>query len=37
MFGDYPRRGPRLWLFVGIVVAVGLIGVAMMLHTATKG
>jgi hypothetical protein len=37
IFGDYPSRGPRFWLFVAVVVAVGLIGVVLMLLTATKG
>ena len=37
MFGDYPRNGPRLWLFIAVVVALGLIGMALMLHSVTKG
>jgi hypothetical protein len=37
MLGDYPRNGPRLWLFIAIVVALGLIGMALMLHSVTKG
>jgi hypothetical protein len=37
MLGDYPTRGPRLWLFIAAVVATGLVGVMLMLFFATKG
>ena len=37
MLGNYPSRGPRLWLFLAVVVAVGLIGVALMLNSVMKG
>jgi hypothetical protein len=37
MIGDYPTRGPRLWLFIAAVAALGLVGVTLMLFFATKG
>jgi hypothetical protein len=37
MFGDYPKRGRRLWLFLALVVALGLIGTALMLHSVNQG
>ena len=37
MFGDYPRRGRRFWLFLAVVVALDLIGTAMMLHSVNQG
>ena len=37
MFGDYPRRGRRFWLFLAVVVALGLIGAALMLHSISQG
>jgi hypothetical protein len=37
MFGDYPRRGRRLWLFLAIVGALGLIGMTLMLHSVSQG
>jgi hypothetical protein len=37
MFGDYPKRGPRFWLFVAVVVVLGLIGTALMLHSVSQG
>jgi Tfp pilus assembly protein PilX len=37
MFGDYPKRGRRLWLFLAVVVVLGLIGTALMLHSVSQG
>ena len=37
MIGDYPTRGPRLWLFIAAVVVIGLVGAVMMLFFASKG
>jgi Tfp pilus assembly protein PilX len=37
MFEDYPRRGRRLWLFLAVIVALGLIGMARMLHSVSQG
>ena len=36
MLGDYPTGGPRLWLFIAAVIAIGLLGVVLMLFFATK-
>ncbi len=36
VLGNYPTRGRRLWLFLAAVAVIGLIGVVMMLFTASK-
>jgi hypothetical protein len=30
MIGEYPTRGPRLWLFLAAVTVLGLLGVLML-------
>ena len=31
MIGDYPTQGWKFWVLVAVVVALGLIGVALMI------
>jgi hypothetical protein len=35
--GDCPKRERRLWLFLAVIVALGLIGMALMVHSVSQG